>query len=44
MGTFLFNDDNGLSAVFAFVPNVPKIFGQYPEESARRGGADSFLK
>ena len=33
MGTFLFNDDNGLGVFFGFVPNVPKLFERYPEES-----------
>lgn len=36
-GTHLFNDGKGLSLFFGFVPNVPKIFERYPEESLQRG-------
>lgn len=32
LGTLLFNNDNGLGMFSAFVPNVPKIFGRYPEQ------------
>ncbi|MDH0362525.1 hypothetical protein N5J23_08925 [Comamonas aquatica] len=36
LGTLLFNGGNGLGVIFGFVPNVPKIFERYPEESLRR--------
>lgn len=44
LGTDFINNDNGLGVVFAFVPNVPKIFERYPEESARHAVDDLFIK
>lgn len=43
LGTYFINDDNDLGVVFAFVPNVPKIFERYPEESSLHGGDDLFI-